>query len=265
MMSDSTTTENQSDAVPIPPAWVATSSSTLDEQSTTSNGSPLSQRGGEMLKNRWKQSAAFRQKVGKNITSVRKNVGQNVGPLVKNVGDKLQNVNLLRLIDEMEKDQELADHLEFINQETKQEAEFKEIVREATEACQKEIEEHLDDFLERRPDATYEEWIKEIHPDNIEQGKLLGGDDFEVVDIRFYVEDSDHRLLWNERVPQERHVAARSLKGSFDSPQAIDLLDDHQQGVDTAPSTDGSSSSNDGIPNFTSGTESWEDAADLLG
>ena len=173
-------------------------------------------------------------------------MGKNVGTLTKNVGNQLQKVNLAKLIDELEHDQELADKLEFINQETKEEADRKDLVRQATEACHAEIENHLEDFLERCPDATYEDWILDLHPDNVEQGRLF--ENFTEVDLRFYVKDSDHRLLWNrhEKVPEERHVAARTFKHTSAHAQPVDLLDDY---TDNAPSSGAS-------PNFTAGMES---------
>ena len=125
------------------------------------------------------------------------------------VGAALRKVNLPRLIDEMERDQELADKLEIVNKDLKDEADRKEIVRESLAACHAEMKEHLDEFLHRRPTATYEEWIKELHPENVSPGRLL--EDFDEVDIRFYVPDSDHRLLWNSSVGLERRVQSRSV------------------------------------------------------
>lgn len=247
MMSDANATEEDQSI----PSWISNNSATLEEEQ---NVSPDDAAPRQRLKNGWKKSATWRAKVGKNVGDI----GKKAGPLVKNVGNQLQKVNLARLIDEMEHDQELADKLEFVNQETKEEAARKELVREATEACQKEIEDHLEDFLDRHPDATYEEWIKELHPDNVEKGMLL--DEFTVVDLRFYVEDSDHRIIWNnhEKVSEDRFVAARSFKNASSHSQAVDLLDDQTGQTDTAPlsATDGRS---DSVPNFTAGTESFED------
>lgn len=48
---------------------------------------------------------------------------------------------------------------------------------------------HLEEFVIKNPSGTYEEWIGELHPDNFHDG---------VLDHRFYVEDSDHRKLWND-------------------------------------------------------------------
>lgn len=226
---------------PATPAWINNPPSTKIQADASAAAR------GELLKQKWKQSAAFRARVGKNL----KDVGSKAAPVMGKVGNQLQKVNLARLIDEMEHDQELADKLEFINNETKEENARKDLVREATEACQKEIEDHLENFLEEYPDATYEEWIKELHPDNIEQGMLLEGTDFAVVDARFYVEESDHRLMWNrhEKVPEGRHVVARSLKNT--PSNSVDFLDDPSE---TVQSTCGGC---DFMPNFTSGSESW--------
>lgn len=60
---------------------------------------------------------------------------------------------------------------------------------EATEACLRAIITHLYDFIHDNCDASYEDWIKEVHPENCNGRK---------VDHRFYVKASDHRLIWNE-------------------------------------------------------------------
>ena len=215
-----------------------------DNQNTSSDDSPAATRRGR-IQERWKQSEKWRNKIS-----------QQVGPVIQKsvtvAGNQLQKVNLGKLIDEMEHDQEVADKLEFINQETQEEAARKELVREATEACQREIANHLEEFLERRPDATYEDWILELHPDNVEQGYFF--EELTEVDIRFYVKDSDHRLMWNahEKVSKDRLVAARTFKHTSSHPEAVDFLDNVPHG-NTVPLTDGSSSS-DGAPNFTEGT-----------
>lgn len=137
------------------------------------------------------------------------------------VGNTMQKLNLAKLIDDMEHDQELADQLEEINLDIHEEAERKDLVREAISACQAEIESHLEAFLEAHPDATYENWIQDLHPDNVVEGKLLP--DFVEVDHRFYVEESDHRLLWNERAPLDRTVPPRTYQ--LNEEGNIDLLD----------------------------------------
>ena len=123
--------------------------------------------------------------------------------LVK-VGQTLQRFNLARLIDEMEMDQEVADHLEFINQETQAEVDRKELVHEAASLCRADIVEHLEGFLNEKPGGSYQEWIRDLNPDNVE--------DDNNIDPRFFVEDSDHRILWNDRVP-DRTVEAILVHG----------------------------------------------------
>ena len=110
---------------------------------------------------------------------------------LSSIGNALQKINLAKLIDDLERAQELADHLEHINNELNEEAERKELCREAQAACLETIINHLTEFLERRPDAVYEDWIAELHPDNLDLEK--GGD----IDHRFYVKESDHRIIWN--------------------------------------------------------------------
>lgn len=128
------------------------------------------------------------------------------------IGKAVQKVNLAKLIDDMEHDQELADELENVNLDLQEEAERKAMVREATEACRAEIENHLDKFLADNPDATYEDWIQDLHPDNVTEGKIF--QDMKQVDLRFYVEDSDHRLLWNRKLcdSPDRQVQARTYQ-----------------------------------------------------
>ena len=65
---------------------------------------------------------------------------------------------------------------------------------------------HLQEFLQTNPQATYEEWIQDLHPDNVYE---------EGIDHRFYVHDSDHRLLWNELLDGDRtYVAAKNNSNS---------------------------------------------------
>mmetsp|Transcript_19303 Transcript_19303/g.28561 ORF Transcript_19303/g.28561 Transcript_19303/m.28561 type:complete len:112 (+) Transcript_19303:377-712(+) len=72
--------------------------------------------------------------------------------------------------------------------------------REETEATAHEAgqmmldidRQHLDDFIKKKNQATYEEWISDLHPDNVQES---GG-----IDHRFYVHDSDHRHMWNKMV-----------------------------------------------------------------
>ena len=130
---------------------------------------------------------------------------------VKQLGTRLQKFNLAKLISDMEKDQELADKLDRINRDIKDEKESLAMIREAEEACLKAITDHFIEFVATSPNTTYEEWIAELHPENTHEGLLLDGMGKEL-DHRFYVEDSDHRLLWNAHLGCGRtHVLSRTM------------------------------------------------------
>ena len=121
---------------------------------------------------------------------------------------------------DLESDQDLADHLDRINADTADEQERQMIKRQAMEACLNTMREHLLEFLADHPQATYEEWICQLHPDNINT-QLEGLTHTPMIDHRFYVADSDHRLLWNEHLndlndetnmtPVRHFVAARTF------------------------------------------------------
>lgn len=130
---------------------------------------------------------------------------------VKSIGDRLQKINLPRLIAEMEKDQNIADNLERINNDLMEEKKFLEMIRDAEEACMQAITEHFLEFVADKPNVTYEQWIADLHPENTHEGRLLEGMDKEV-DHRFYVEGSDHRILWNNHLANGRtYVTARTM------------------------------------------------------
>jgi hypothetical protein len=143
---------------------------------------------------------------------------------LQRIGQGVQKLNLGKLINEMEKDQELADRLESINQESNEEIKRKAIVEEAVQRCHREITNHLDSFLSTHPHATYEEWIYDLHPENVQQGKIL--DDLFTVDPRFYVQSSDHRLLWNDKVPHKQVPSRSNTMTNALVTDSVDLLDD---------------------------------------
>eukprot|EP00555_Chaetoceros_dichaeta_P009843 CAMPEP_0198255582 /NCGR_PEP_ID=MMETSP1447-20131203/5672_1 /TAXON_ID=420782 /ORGANISM="Chaetoceros dichaeta, Strain CCMP1751" /LENGTH=111 /DNA_ID=CAMNT_0043941985 /DNA_START=52 /DNA_END=384 /DNA_ORIENTATION=- len=106
---------------------------------------------------------------------------------LKSIGVQLQKINLLKLIDDLERDQIFADA------EVMEDEERKAICREAVAACMETMLEHLSNFREERPDATYEEWIMKLHPDNADDKRR---NNVGLIDHRFYVEESDHRIIW---------------------------------------------------------------------
>ena len=112
---------------------------------------------------------------------------------LQTVGNVLQKINIGKWIDDLEKDQELADELDRINQENKEEAARLEICRQAEAACFAAMEEHLHSFLAEHPDdgVSYEDWIRDLHPDNVDE-------ETNEIDARFLVPDSDHYRLWKQ-------------------------------------------------------------------
>jgi hypothetical protein len=124
---------------------------------------------------------------------------KSLGDATVKITERLQKLNLAKLIDRMEDDQRFADALERKNRELQMEQEAIEMTREAGAACARAIESHLESFLELHPEATYEEWISDLHPENLHEGLLLEGLGKDL-DHRFYVAESDHRLLWNRNL-----------------------------------------------------------------
>ena len=76
-------------------------------------------------------------------------------------------------------------------------AEMMQMKKEAEERCLRATTEHLVSFVREHPRAGYHQWIEELHPENAHDGALLEGLG-KTIDHRFFVEDSDHRRLWNE-------------------------------------------------------------------
>jgi hypothetical protein len=74
-------------------------------------------------------------------------------------------------------------------------------------ACFVEIASHLEEFAQQHPFSSYEEWIAELHPESVRAGESWGAP---VVDYRYYLEDSDHRVLWNAKVGASHAVPSRS-------------------------------------------------------
>ncbi len=80
--------------------------------------------------------------------------------------------------------------------------EYLKICQKASEECLKAVRDHHQHFLEDHSEASYEEWIEELHPDN-----TVSFSNHVVIDHRFYHADDEHRQLWNENLGN----GARSL------------------------------------------------------
>jgi hypothetical protein len=48
------------------------------------------------------------------------------------------------------------------------EGDQRSMVEDAVSACKKNIKEHRQYFIMQQPDSNYEQWIRELHPDNVE-------------------------------------------------------------------------------------------------
>ena len=163
------------------------------------------------------------------------NARKGIGGATTRLAGTLQKLNLGKLIDRMEQDQGVADNLERRNRDLRHEQEARDMMREAGAACTHAIESHLETFLNTHSEATYEEWISDLHPENVHEGKLLEGMGKEL-DHRFYVAESDHRLLWNRNLGGvRREVPPRSQMWKQQQQPSMDFLgqsSDYESGID---------------------------------
>jgi hypothetical protein len=113
------------------------------------------------------------------------------------IGNVLQKVNVAKWIDDLEQQQEIID--QYRRQQNDEEEERQRIIAEAHDACMNAIRTHLHSFLVDDTNASYEDWIRELHPDNILINK---NDGTEQLDPRYYLIDSDHRIMWNDMITQ---------------------------------------------------------------
>ena len=64
-----------------------------------------------------------------------------------------------------------------------------QMCRDSVAICLESMHDHCMKYLQHNPEASYEEWIEAYHPDNVSSKGCI--------DHRFYVRDSDHRIIWN--------------------------------------------------------------------
>jgi predicted transport protein len=119
--------------------------------------------------------------------------------------------NITQFMDQQQQEQTtLSCQLNSLNERMKEEAERRDVRNVSAEACMNTMRQHLHTFLIENPSATYAQWIENLHPENTQDPQLLEEMDKEI-DLRFYVEESDHRHLWNEHVTDPvRQVQARN-------------------------------------------------------
>jgi hypothetical protein len=107
-------------------------------------------------------------------------------------GSLVAKLNIGSWINELEESQVLADDLEELNADLIEEADNKIIVASVKADCLDDIKSHLDSFVANHAGGTYVEWIGDLHPDNVAADGTI--------DSRFFATNSDHRLLWNEKM-----------------------------------------------------------------
>ena len=172
-----------------------TSETAVSSSNTESNSGSGSQRGGTVVVAPLEvETSQHQQERLTQEQRQRRNIKQSFRKLGGAVNKKL---NVAKWIDDLEHDQGLADQLDRVNKENADDQEGHDLCRQARDACVNNVREHLLEFLRDCPGATYEEWIGELHPDNVNP-RLDGLTQMPMIDHRFYVADSDHRILWNE-------------------------------------------------------------------
>jgi hypothetical protein len=118
--------------------------------------------------------------------------------------------NITQLMDQQQEQPTLSRQLNSLNERMKEEAERRDVRKVSEEACLNTMRQHLHTFLIENPSAAYAQWIENLHPENTQDPQLFEEMDKQI-DLRFYVVESDHRILWNEHVTDPvRQVQATS-------------------------------------------------------
>lgn len=113
-------------------------------------------------------------------------------------------------------------------------AELERAKQASRAACLQEIGSHLEQFMLRQPFASYEDWIVELHPESQKGTEGLGWGVTIPIDHRYYLEDSDHRVLWNQKSGVLQMVPARNPKsgGNVEAAAFDDVASAFPPGVD---------------------------------
>lgn len=145
---------------------------------------------------------------GERIMKIKQGLGSAVSAL-SNVSafalKPLRDLQLAEQINAMNIDIEEAQRqreIEKYNRLQEEDRDLEEMIRmkrEAEQSCLDATKEHLLGFIKDNPSAKYNQWIEVFHPENAHDGTLLEGLG-KTIDHRFFVEESDHRRLWNENL-----------------------------------------------------------------
>ena len=93
---------------------------------------------------------------------------------------------------------------------------------------------HLEEFISKSSvTRTYEEWIADLHPENVvtvhhnanatTNANVTTSATSIGIDHRLYVEDSDHRMLWNELIGDSERMFVPSRSSSLLSSSSSSL------------------------------------------
>lgn len=171
---------------------------------------------------------------------------------LRNFGQQLKS-NITQFVEEQQQPSGgLSSQLNALNLRMKEEAERRDVQKVSEEACKNEMRNHLEEFVKKNPNGTYEQWIEDLHPENLSDPKLLKEMDKEL-DLRFYVEESDHLRLWNEKIRDPlRQVKSRNrvwkddTKTQLNSEESAhvdllggdEILDNEEKKTDSGTSTE---------------------------
>jgi hypothetical protein len=156
-----------------------------------------------------------------------------------------------------------------------EEREMKEMLRmkqEAEDSCIRATTEHLLSFIKDHPDpihATYQQWIADLHPENAHDGTLLEGLG-KTIDHRFFVEESDHRRIWNDNLctylteeekekDDQEHSHSSLLRGRDFVPARAKQQDQYGHAVIATDILSGSASSGGDVVNNNSNCKLLEE------
>ena len=161
-----------------------------------------------------------------------------------------ERLNAMNLDTEDEETQKEIDLYNRRQEEKRDLEEMMKIKQEAEESCLNATRDHLMQFIVENPQGKYNEWIEQLHPENAHTGTLLEGFEkvsrlwswyllqldsshilFKTIDHRFFVEQSDHRRMWNENLRTNLDASAEGR--AYVQARARQMNDDGQY-VDAA-------------------------------
>lgn len=164
-----------------------------------------------------------RQRIGSAAVNLFSNVSSfALKPLRElQLAEKLNAINLDMEDAETQKEIDKYNRLQMEKQDLE---EMMELKREAEERTLTLTKDHLMGFIKEHPHGTYHEWIEDLHPENAHDGTLLEGLG-KTIDHRFFVEESDHRRIWNEHLTTFVEVDSGETGRNFVPPRARQMND----------------------------------------